>query len=392
MPTKLTHDQYVQNLKIRKSKVFPIEKYKNMSTAILHICKVCGKEKIINPEIAYGNINGCSECSRKYITNKNAKKAIKKAENEYRKFLEDKPIILLENYIGAKESVKHQCTKCKNIWMVTPNNIKSRKSGCPECNRIKITEDLFNEKLKEMKIKAKYDVFISFTSKTKFFCTKCNNKFITEPSKIINHKHCLCKECSDTKRIKNTTKTDDWYKNKLKEKGIEIIPLDSYSKSHIKIMHKCICGNVWNVEPVNVLRGRTCGCSRKKKRKCNPNKIYSFHDKSVYKDRPTILYYIKVDDYYKIGLRIIQDKYHNIEDEILKGRFGNDAKTYQIEIIDYKVYEDGAYALMMENYILNKYKDVRYTGTDMHNFGGYTELFEKDIREYNINEKEKDNK
>jgi len=29
---------------------------------------------------------------------------------------------------------------------------------------------------------------------------------------------------------------------------------------------------------------------------------------------------------------------------------------------------------------LNKYKNIRYKGTDMHDFGGHTELFERDIR------------
>ena len=380
MAAKLTHDQYVQKLIDKKSKVYPIEKYINAETPILHLCLVCKKEKIIRPGIAYGNINGCTECSRKYATKVNAQKLIEKSEKEYRKFLEDKPIILLENYIGAKEKIKHQCTVCKNIWSAAPNSIKSRNSGCPECNRVKITEDLFNKKLNEIKIKAKYDVFASYNSKTNFICSKCNNKFFIEPSKIISHRHCLCENCLNQKRGECNTKTNEWYINKLKEKGIEIIPLEQYTKSHTKILHKCMCGREWKTEPASVLRGRTCGCKRKKKRKLDPNKTYSFHDISVYRGRPTILYYIKVNEYFKVGLRIIRHKYDTLEDEILKGRFSNDTEKYNIEIIDFKVYDDGADALMMENHILNKYKNIRYKGTDMHDFGGHTELFERDIR------------
>jgi len=56
------------------------------------------------------------------------------------------------------------------------------------------------------------------------------------------------------------TKSNDWYLAKLKEKEIKVIPLEKYKSNLIKILHKCICGNEWLISPNNVLTNHKCGC------------------------------------------------------------------------------------------------------------------------------------
>lgn len=70
------------------------------------------------------------------------------------------------------------------------------------------------------------------------------------------------------------------YLEKLKEKNIEVTPLDVYQGINTKILHKCTCGNEWIVSPSSVLCGSKCGC-RMRQRK--PRKNYDFGKKLVEK-------------------------------------------------------------------------------------------------------------
>jgi len=191
----------------------------------------------------------------------------------------------------------------------------------------------------------------------------CGNIWEISPSTVKRGVTC-CKKAKQTKKLDNKS-----YQIKLNKKNIKVIPLDNYINYHTKIKHKCICGNIWNVSPASVLAGSYCGC------KSEINII------EKYSGKPTILYYIKVDNLYKIGLRLIRNNYDNMEDEILRGRYGKkEYDNYDIKIIKIKIYNDGADAFLQEKLILEKFSNYKYKGSDMKSFGGHTELFEKDIR------------
>jgi len=82
-----------------------------------------------------------------------------------------------------------------------------------------------------------------------------------------------------------------------------------------------------------------------------------------YRNRKTILYYIKVNEYWKIGVAI-HELYEDPEDTILKYRYVMDIKKgdVNIEIIDYKIYDDGYYAAYNEAEIKEMYQEDLYTG------------------------------
>ena len=98
----------------------------------------------------------------------------------------------------------------------------------------------------------------------------------------------------------------------------------------------------------------------------------------LYKDRKTLLYYIKIEEIWKIGVAI-HEKYKNPVDTILKYRYGQDIRNgINIEIIDYKIYEDGKLAYLNEQEILEMYFENRYIGEKITN-SGQTEMYTKDI-------------
>lgn len=194
-------------------------------------------------------------------------------------------------------------------------------------------------------------------------CT-CGNKWNVSPSNVLNFKKCGC----DVGKCKNYD-----YIKKLNEKKITVRPLDNYKGSNKKILHKCICGNIWNVRPMTVIKGGTCGCN-----------IRQYHNDSVYKDRKTILYYVKINDIYKIGV-ILHERYKNAKNAILNGRYGkgNLSDNNSIIIIDYKIFKDGKMAKKIEKKIIDDNKTYRYLGErfiiNKDNSGGESECFNKDI-------------
>jgi len=103
----------------------------------------------------------------------------------------------------------------------------------------------------------------------------------------------------------------------------------------------------------------------------------------TYKGRPTILYYIKINDLWKIGVCLVDNRFKTMESNILKGRFRGHAKhNLSISIINYEVFEDGIDAYLLEQRILCEFDSMRYfyKNNDMNWFGGYTELFCQDIQ------------
>ena len=145
--------------------------------------------------------------------------------------------------------------------------------------------------------------------------------------------------------------------------------MGEYIDSKTKILHKCDCQREWMVTPNNVLKGKKCGC------------VGSGNSEKKYKNRRTILYYLKVDSIYKIGLTIWETNM-KAEEQILNVRYGR--KVYDglnIEIIDYEVFEDGSMAFRLEQKILNEFNDkkYKYISDNMNFFPGYTELFSENI-------------
>jgi len=224
---------------------------------------------------------------------------------------------------------------------------------------MKFSHEEYLKKLKDKNIELEpLEEYQGSTVKIKHLCS-CGNTFNIAPGKVYRGDKCGCL------RNKSKKKTNTEYLNELKELEINIMPLEPYKGTNIKIKHKCTCGNVWEVEPRAVLNGNKCGCK---------NKLNTIEK---YKNRKTILYYIKINNYWKIGISI-WERYKTPEENILKYRYAKN-KDLNIKVLKYKVYDDGSEAYLNEQSLLNLFSEFKYDGSDMENFGGKTELFKEDI-------------
>ena len=76
--------------------------------------------------------------------------------------------------------------------------------------------------------------------------------------------------------------------------------------------------------------------------------ISSVHCEDFYRNKPTILYYVKVNRLYKVGVTLY-DKRRNISSNILKKRFRSSIKKgFDIEVLETKIYNNGEQAYLQE--------------------------------------------
>ena len=96
-------------------------------------------------------------------------------------------------------------------------------------------------------------------------------------------------------------------------------------------------------------KGYHCGCRK------------LLQEDELYKDKPTVLYYIKIGTIYKIGLAMLQK--HKNEERAIEARYRGDIKLgLEYEIVSHKLYEDGYEALQMERKILQENLNSKYNG------------------------------
>jgi len=268
-------------------------------------------------------------------------------------------VIPLEMYTASKTAILHKCI-CGNEWDVKPNIVlNNHKCGCIT-GRKNNTNEWYLEKLKEKDIKViPLEIYEGSSNKILHKCI-CGNEWRTSPDVIFSGSLCGCV-------LGPKNNTNIWYLEKLKEKDIKVIPLEPYIDSKSKILHKCYCNNEWLGRPMDVLKGMGCGCKRN----------YSLRGAEFYRDKKTILYYIKIkglnnEDLYKIGVTLYKD---SIE-KSLKKRF----YRQEYEVIETDIFEDGSEAFTLEQSILKFNREYRYLGEKVLSSGN-TELFIKDIKD-----------
>ena len=171
-----------------------------------------------------------------------------------------------------------------------------------------------------------------------------------------------CRKCFLANNAKNRTKPITKTIEELGEINRYTYPeLNSLEdvKAHDRILTKCVeCGYEKYHKLCNILSGHA-GC-----KPCN--NYIKMWTAERYENKETILYFIRINDLYKIGLtrKSVASRYYK---ELQEG--------YDIEVIFTVTYNNGAEAFKEEQRILKEYSNFRYRGEKMLINGGDSELF-----------------
>lgn len=206
---------------------------------------------------------------------------------------------------------------------------------------------------------SKYDysksIYLNSSTKLCIICPEhgefyqCINKHLTRKQG--------CVKC--TKRAKTNEKFIEEANDK--HNNLYDYSKTKYKGSLDKVIITCKEHGDFDKVPAKHLRGQGCMKCSKEKAKTK------FWNRNTYKNRITTLYYIKVNNLYKIGITL----------ESVERRFRKDKGVY-IEIIKTWVFEDGSLAYDKEQEIIKNNKEFKYLGENILN-GGNSELFYEDI-------------
>lgn len=232
MPKKLTHEEFLNRIKIKNPNIEILSKYINSRTKIECKCKICGH--IWYPKA--GEIKGCPECDKLNRSNK-----LRKTHEQFIKELENiNPYIeVLDKYINNNTKIECRCKKDGYIWKTRPRQLLSG-NGCPKCWEIRnyTIQTKNNEQfIEEMKV-VNHNVIILSEYKNSYTHVECmckidNHKWKATPTHLLRGRG--CPKCDESKGEKNICKILDEYNIKYyKEytyndcKFYNVLPFDFY--------------------------------------------------------------------------------------------------------------------------------------------------------------------
>lgn len=173
---------------------------------------------------------------------------MKKKSNEYfDREIKNRPLRRIQNYINAKSPIEFQCLICDYIWNARPDDICQGK-GCPKCaNKLKLSNQIIDEKLSGRKIK-RLGNYINNKTHLLFKCLQdnCGYEWNTITTNILN-KGCGCPKCA-----KKAPYTNDLIDAIIQPLNIKRV--GDYNGIYYKISFQCLnCNFVWKYAPSNFI-------------------------------------------------------------------------------------------------------------------------------------------
>lgn len=128
-----SHNEYVEELKIKNPTVETVEQYINANTPIMHHCLIHDIFWVTTPARALQGV-GCEECRIEKFRQIRCK--------EHEQYVEEvaivnPDIVVVGKYIDATTPIQHYCKKHKVYWDASPDSIL-HGHGCIECGNEKI--------------------------------------------------------------------------------------------------------------------------------------------------------------------------------------------------------------------------------------------------------------
>lgn len=129
MGKRKTHEEYVEELKIKNPTVEVVGKYVNSHTKIMHHCLIHDVYWKSEPSnVLQGH--GCKQCGKEKISANT-----RKTHDGYvlELSIKNSNIVVLEEYKGTDTKILHKCKIDGYEWKVTPASLLNG-SGCPVCS------------------------------------------------------------------------------------------------------------------------------------------------------------------------------------------------------------------------------------------------------------------
>ena len=254
MCRRKTHEQFVEELAIKRPDITILGRYSRANDKILFRFD-CGHENIVLAQrVLYGS--GCLQCRKKTTKSYNKELLSKRSD-----------VVLIGEYINSSEKALFRFD-CGHEVMLAPSVVLGG-GGCRHCAHKKITKT--HEEYVEVLAKKRPDVEVLEPyrgGKIKILHRfSCGHTHLVRPSNILSGKG--CGKCKIT-----VAKTQEYYVKELKQKRPDVKVIGTYINDYTKIEHLFGCGHITKVAPSSILQGSGClHCSPSK-----PRTLQSYKD------------------------------------------------------------------------------------------------------------------
>jgi hypothetical protein len=240
------------------------------------------------------------------------KNFINKAINKFKNQFDYK----LVNYINAKTKVRIICNKHNFIFEQTPDKHLQGKKPCPKClhefklnySAPTVKKECKNSSVYIKRLKDKFNINAlvltenGLNSEIEFNCEIHGKQKNIIRKLLLKNKKYSCLECANEQRIINKRKSiENLINNNFQ------IDFSNYIDRKSKLKCTCKKHGVFYKKAQNIIRGQ--GCFKCKIEHLVKNNIlvggYSkelFENKPEFKNMNAILYLLKINNYYKIGI------------------------------------------------------------------------------------------
>lgn len=260
---KRTHEEAVEELKIKNPEVSLIDKYNGSSIKMKVRCNLCGNQwKTRYNDLIKGH--GCPECGKikcgmsQRMTHE---EFVARIDEMFNNSIEP-----LEQYIKSDSKIMYKCKVCSHEWKAKPNTVLNGH-GCPKCGHKKGAEKHTKahcDFIKEMEqlhpdiiVRTEY---IGSHTKVKCECKNCGHIWLTKPNTLLCGTG--CQKCGYVKIGKIKSKDHDKFMNDFKSLNpnsqyIEVT--GTYHRALEKIKCKCkLCGSILETTPSRLLNDYRC--------------------------------------------------------------------------------------------------------------------------------------
>lgn len=152
----------------------------------------------------------------------------------------------IDCYVNAITKLNFKCNHCTNTWATTPNNLISRKSGCPKCKTIKVSDfhkhkyEYIESFFKKEGCQLLSENYLNSNSKLKYICT-CRNISMITFNNFKNGQR--CGNCKGDRTSKTQRKHISELALELQSYDCNLIEQETdYINSESKITYFCKCG------------------------------------------------------------------------------------------------------------------------------------------------------
>ena len=232
MPKKITHEEFIEKIKVKNPNIEILGKYINSRTKIKGKCKIC--DHIWYPKA--GEIKGCPKCDKLNRGNK-LRKTHKQFVEEINKI--NPNIEILEEYKNNNTKIRCRCKLDGYEWSTRPRQLLSG-NGCHKCWESKnrtIQAKNHKQFINEMKyINPNIIILTEYKNSYTHVKCKCNiDKYEWEstPTHLLNGRG--CPKCNESEGERNICKILNKYNIEYKREYIyndckfyNVLPFDFY--------------------------------------------------------------------------------------------------------------------------------------------------------------------